>query len=385
MLLFLATLNSANLALAHQRARLGDLTLRQVLGAGRAAIVHMPLLDFLPILVIMSVIAVVLAVYCVDLLHAYQLPSPNMPFEIRFGRAAILYLVGTGLMVMLCVTASAVAVSVLARPSASGLHEVAQRGSASRTFRATQRVMAAVQMAIALILIICGVLLSQSLIVLLRQPPHFRRQHLVVKTVTLPKKTSIKESWWLCHTHLRDLPATRSVALCHMVPFGESLVGRLFYPTGDRSKRVWSWMPPIRAGFFATMGIHLVAGRPFGRMDEQPGSHAVIVSVALARAFFGRTNVVGETPDGDARIIGVAPNIPWTLDPDSDHHGFAVYIPIAVGGGHYVHVLNRSSAPLALLIRVLELAVDSSVIDSCNCSQIRQSDVRRLNCERCCG
>ncbi len=203
--------------------------------------------------------------------------------------------------------------------------------------------------------------------------------------MTLPEKTSIEEFWRLCHAHLRDLPATRSGALSHMVPFGESLVGGLFYPTGDRSKRVWSWMPPIIAGFFATMGIHLVAGHPFDRTDEQPGSHAVLVSVALARAFFGRTNVVGETPDGDARIIGVAPNIPWKLDPDSDHDGFAVYIPIAVGEGHYVHVLNRSSAPLALLITVLEPPVDGSVIDSCNCSQIRQSDVRCVNCERCCG
>lgn len=127
MLLFLTTLNSANLALAHQRERIGDLTLRKVLGAGRAVVVRVTLLKFLPILVIMSVIAAALAVYCIDLSHAYPLPSPYMPFEIRFRRAAILYLVGTGLMVMLCVTASAVAVSVLARPSGSDLHELAQR------------------------------------------------------------------------------------------------------------------------------------------------------------------------------------------------------------------------------------------------------------------
>jgi hypothetical protein len=180
MLLFLTTLNSANLALAHQRERIGDLTLRKVLGAGRAVVVRVTLLKFLPILVIMSVIAAALAVYCIDLSHAYPLPSPYMPFEIRFRRAAILYLVGAGLIVMLCVTDSAVAVSVLARPSASGLQGVAQHDSASRTFRAAQRVMAAVQIAIALVLIICDVLLSQSLIVLLRRPLHFRRQHLVV-------------------------------------------------------------------------------------------------------------------------------------------------------------------------------------------------------------
>lgn len=357
LLLSLTTLNSANLALPHQRERLGDLTLRQVLGAGRAAIVRVTLLEYLPILLIMAVIAATVAAYCIALLHTYQLPSPYMPFVIRFGPATALYLIVAAALVFVCLAGSAVAASLQRCPSVSGLQELAARGSASRALRTMQRVMAAAQIAIALVLIICGTLLSQSLIGLLSQRLHFNRRHLIVATVVLPKAIGIKQFWRQGRTRLRRLPATESVALSHMVPFGESSVGGLFYPRGELGKRTWAWMPPVSSAFFKTMGIHLVAGRPFERSDGHSGARDVIVSVALARAFYGRTDVVGEMLDRDRRIIGVAPSLPWKLDPGSDHHRYAVYVPIAASGGHYMHILIRSGAAPAVVIPALRRAV----------------------------
>jgi len=357
LLLVLTTLNSTNLALAHQRERLGDLNLRQVLGARRGAIVRATLLDFLPVLVLMSVIAAALAAYCIDLLHAYQLPSPYMPFEIRFGSTTIIYLIVAAVIVMLCVTGSAVGTTLLSRPSVSALQELAPRGTASRAFRRAQRIMAATQIGIAVVLIVCSALLSQSLIALVNQPLHFRSQHLTVASVLLPHTTTVPEFWQRARPIFHDLPGTQSAGLSNMAPFGASSTETDFYPTGNPGQRTLTWHPAISSGFFEAIGSHLLAGLPFGPTDEEPGSNNVIVSAALARAFYGKTDVVGETLNGNLRIIGVAPTLPWKLDPESDNHGYTVYSPIAADRGTYVDILIRSNAAPAVLMPAIRRAV----------------------------
>ena len=357
LLLVLTTLNSTNLALAHQRERLGDLNLRQVLGAKRGAIARTTLLEFLPVLVLMSVIGAAFAAYCIGLLHAYQLPSPFMPFEIRFGSTTIIYLVAAAVIVMLCVTGSALGTSLLSRPSVGALQELAQPGTVSRAFRRAQRIMAGMQIGIAVVLIVCSALLSQSLIALVNQPLHFRSQHLAVASVLLPHTTTVPEFWQRAQPIFRDLPGTQSAALSDMAPFGTSSTQTDFYPTGNPGKRRLTWHPAISSGFFDAMGSHLLAGVPFGPSDERPGSNNVIVSGALARAFYGKTDVVGETLNGNLRIIGVAPTLPWKLDPASDNHGYTVYSPIAADQGTYLDILIRSNAAPAVLMPAIRRAV----------------------------
>lgn len=357
VLLLLGTLNATNFVVAHQRKRLGDLKLRQIVGAGRAAILRMTLIEYLPALLAIGGIAVGLTYYCIELLHFYKLPSAYVPFTIRFGAPTVTYFLAVLVIVTLCLTGSAVAASVLSQPSATTVQELAQRGSASRQFRNAQRLMVSTQIGLALVLIVCGVLLSQSLIALLKQPLHFRSKHVTVASVMLAKPTSVSQFWRRIHAGFRDLPGTQSTALSFMVPFGESREGGEFYPMGDLGKRTWVWVPMVSAAFFKTMGVNLVAGRPFGVADDQPGSHNVIVSTALARAFYGRTDVVGETLNGNRHIIGVVPTLPWRLNPSSDHNGYAVYMPISADHGHYVQVLVRSTADAAILTPAIRRVV----------------------------
>ncbi len=358
LLLLMATVNSTSLALARQRQRLGEMSLRKVLGAGRAAIARMIVLERLPELVVMVATGSVLAAYCINLLHAYQLPSPYMPFEIRFDAMTRMYLGVAAIIVFLCVTGSSVAASVLSRPSGSALQELSQRGTAGRAFRRAQRTMAAVQICIALVLVVSGVLVSQSIMGLLNQPLHFRSRRLTVASVMLPSEIQVAAFWRQAHDILRAIPGVQSVALGHMVPFGESAMGGTFYPLGHPDRRTWTWMPVVSQGFFNTMGVRLLAGRGFASRDEQPKSHSVMVSAALARAFFGRRSAVGQSLDQGMRIIGVVPTLPWRLDPASDHDGYAVYFPMGAGRGHYVHILIRSDLAPAALLPAVRRALD---------------------------
>lgn len=364
LLLFLATLNSVNLALARQRQRMGELQLRQILGAGRAAILRMTLLEYLPVLIGMAVIAAVLASYCIAVLHIYELPSPFMPFKIRFDLAIISYLIVAAIIVMFCVAGTAVAANLFSRPSASVVQELAQRSTVSRAFRQTQRVLAAAQIGIAWVLIICSALLGQSLIGLLNQPLNFESQHITVATVMLPRTATPQNFWQQAQPVFNNLPGTQSTALSSLVPFEENIEGGEYYPTGDRGKSTWVWAPMVSSGFFNTMGIHLLAGHPFGPTDEQPNSNNVIISESLARVFFGTANPVGKTLRGNFHIIGVVPTLPWRLDPASDHSGYAVYQAIATYDAPYVDILIKSSAAPGVLFPAIRRAVAATAPDA---------------------
>lgn len=362
LLLFLATLNTMNLAVARQHQRFGELQLRQILGANRSAIVRMTLLEYLPVLFGMGVIAALLAGYCIALLHVYQLPSPFMPFEILFDPVAIAYLIVVAFIVMGCIAGSAVGAALLGQRRISALQELSRQSTPIRAFRNTQRVFGAAQICIALILVICSVLLGQSLIGLLHQPLHFDSERVTVAAVMLPQTTNAHDFWNESRQTFNNLPDTESAALSNMVPFSENNNSGMFYPYGNAGRRTHAWAVTVSPEFFNTLGIHALFGRLFGEADEQVNSNDVnvIVSAALAQAFYGKVNVVGEVLNKNLHIIGVVPTVPWQLDPNSAQHGYAVYMPTAVNGAHFVHILIKSNATPAVLFPAIRRAVTAA-------------------------
>lgn len=359
LLLFLAIVNSMNLALARQRQRLGELQLRQILGASLIAILRMTVLEYAPLLIGTAVIAAVFALWGIGMLHAYQLPSAQMPFVVHMGAPSIGFLIAIALIAVGCVTGSALAAGLTVRRSAGAVQELTPRGSASRAFRQVQRVFAALQICLALVLVITSVLLSQSLIGLLNQPVHFESEHVTVAQVMLPQTSTPQDFWNQAKSALERLPGTQSAALTNMVPFGTDYVGGEYYATGHRENIIWTYSPMVSAGFFDTLGVHPLAGRLFGPTDERAGANNVIISTALAQALFGRTDVVGETLDGNLHIIGVVPPLPWSLDPASNHHGYALYLPLNSYPFQMVRILVKSTAAPAILTSAIRRTLAS--------------------------
>jgi predicted permease len=80
---------------------------------------------------------------------------------------------------------------------------------------------------------------------------------------------------------------------------------------GERQVGQWSAVTP---GYFATMGIPLVAGRAFTERDDEQSRLVVVISQGLARRAWpnaspiGKTLLVGRFP-GFAEVIGVAGDV----------------------------------------------------------------------------
>jgi ABC-type antimicrobial peptide transport system permease subunit len=87
----------------------------------------------------------------------------------------------------------------------------------------------------------------------------------------------------------------------------------------------------------------------------------VVISEALAREFFGDESPVGKTLDDHLRIVGVVPTVPWKLDPQDDHHGYAVYLPLTfsffASKMRFVCISIESNATPAVLFPALRHAL----------------------------
>ena len=87
-----------------------------------------------------------------------------------------------------------------------------------------------------------------------------------------------------------------------------------FAPTSDRDAVAWS--NAVSDGFFATMGIQMLAGRDFDARDGATSAKVAIVSEAMARRFFGTPAAIGkrfEVQQGNhwsapVEIVGVVGN-----------------------------------------------------------------------------
>jgi hypothetical protein len=142
----------------------------------------------------------------------------------------------------------------------------------------------------------------------------------------------------------------------------------------------------VSPGYFAALGVPLVAGRDFNADDRSDGEPVVIVSQSLARHLFGDREVLNRHlrwTDPVMRFINVSP-VPRRIvgvvaDLDDEHvvpgEVMAVYHPFeqqVAGGRLFVHtrVDPYSIAPQVVRL-VRELAADQPVERAATLSDIR--------------
>jgi len=176
------------------------------------------------------------------------------------------------------------------------IHGASQLGSATRLPFA--RKLLAVQVALSLMLLIGAGLFVRSLRNLATTDLGLVRESLVSTQVdpTLSKSLHDRREFWMQLTErLAALPGVRSV----------SLAGDAVFGNGRWNSTIWTRQPDgserpaqlafnvVAPGFFETVGIPLLAGREFGRQDQEKSPPVAVVNRAFARRFFGSANPIG--------------------------------------------------------------------------------------------
>jgi putative ABC transport system permease protein len=311
--LLIACANVANLLLARAAGRGREMAVRVALGAGRRRIVRQLLTESILLAALGALGGIALAAWGIEWLR--QVGAVDVPRIAETGlRWPVLLFAGATAL------ATGVAVGVVPalhaiRPQLSGALNEGARGSSSGPERRRARsVLLVSQVAMVLVLLIGAGLMLRTLRRLLAVNPGVQVDRAVTLGVRVggPRYQSPMATIGF-YDHLTEqlaaLPGVRAVGAVNVLPFGASgpTTGLRFEsrPPGEGPPPEAEYRS-VTPGYFAAIGIPLVAGRGFEPRDRSDSTLPTLVSETFARRYFP-----GDTPLGRRVRLGPNPNAPW--------------------------------------------------------------------------
>lgn len=389
----IACSNVANLILARSVRREGELAIRAALGATRWALRRTLLAESLVLCGAGAVLGIALARPMVDVLAQYASRFSVRALDLTVD-ASLLW-VGVGLAVL----AAVLLAYVPKLPSAEG---GAGLGLSSGSLRMTSgtnrrlRAFAVTQIAASFVLLVGAGALVAALVALQAAPTGFNLRQVLALHVPVSYTRPPAEVRTLNREVVRrisELPGVERVAIGTAVPWRDAGVfgpGFQFsvegYAKADGEEDSRARFRTVSTGFFATLGVPLVAGRDFTDGDRADTDAVVIISESIAKRLFGSRDVlnrrlmwtdpvmafVGIHTNG-RRIVGVAADI----DDENIVPGPAmtVYHPFEqeIGGGRlFVHASGDPYALVGPVTKIVRgLAPDQPVERAATLEDVR--------------
>lgn len=313
-LLLMCCANLANLMLARAAQRSREMALRSALGAGRRRLAGQLLTESLLLAGAGGLLGLTLAFWGMDLLVALspvELPSfARVGVDVRVLGFAVVLTLLTGVLFGLT---PALAVT---RPDLrSVLNEGGRSSTEGRSSRRTANALVTAQVALALVLLVGAGLMLRSLQRLRAVDPGFTAEDLVAFRVDLPPGDYPPEEAAAFAIRLverlGDVAGVTRVAVASDTPLEGSIsarMGTVESAEGEREFRFYHHS--VSPGFFATLGVPLLAGRDF-TTAEAAGAPVVIVGEELAHRFWAGGNPlskrirIGDAAGPWSTVVGV--------------------------------------------------------------------------------
>jgi putative ABC transport system permease protein len=356
--LLIAAANVANLLLARAASRQKEIAIRTAIGASRGRLLRQLLVESLVLSSIGGAVGLLAALWGVDAINAVMpanlLPVPDVGIDSTVLLFAVVLTVVTGLLFGIAPAFHAAKTDLN-----EVLKQVTRASSGARP--RLRNGLAAVELALATILLIGAGLLSQSLLRLQHVSLGFRSDRLLTFQISLPRtKYPIDKSTVFYRTLLESLRATpgvRAAAASSGIPFGNGAYTQTPIVTSGPSP-----LPPetavptdwrvVSPAFFKTMNIPVLRGREFADPDAPGAPPVVIVSQATARRFWGDADPLGRTlhrqgdPARHFTVVGVVGDVRHTaLSQESP----AIYYPLGPRIGVMDIVVRTEAKPESVL------------------------------------
>jgi len=326
MVLLIACANVANLLLVRVEGRRQELAVRAALGAGSRRIAGELLMESFALGLIGSVVGLMLAYGALRLLIALAPTGLPRLHEIGIDLPVLLFTLLIAILTSLLI--GAIPVLRYARAGSNlSLREGGRGQSQSREQHRTRNALVVLQVALALVLLICSGLMIRTFNSMMHVAPGFAAAdslqtfHVFIPETTVPDKDPQR----LLHMEqdIRDkiagISGVSSVAFGSRVPMDGGSSNDVLYAQDRRYSE--GQLPPIRRfkfispGYFSTLGTPLLAGRDFSWTDNYQQLPVAIISENFAREFWhDPTNALGKrirvsTKDDWREIIGVAADV----------------------------------------------------------------------------
>jgi predicted permease len=362
--LLIACGNVANLLLVRGVGRGRETAVRAALGATRARLVRLQLVESGLLATAGGALGLLLSLWGTELLVRFA----GAPLEADLGpdRRVLLFAMATSALTAL-LFGIAPAVRAAAAPPAPSLKN--ESGSAGQPRSRLQAVLVAGQVALSLVLLLAAGLFLQSLIMARGVNVGFDPRERVSLSFNLRMHGYSPDRAAAFHEALLDRvraqAGIRSATLATYVPLGGRVaVADLNFPDrpadpNARPERVS--VNYVRPEFFSTLTIPLVAGRPLDRRDmpsaRSGAPSSAVINETMARRFWGERSALGQrfSVDGPrgpfVEVVGIARDT--ITDEFTERPWAAAYLP-AVRSGEDVALIAHTSLPPADALRALE-------------------------------
>lgn len=366
VVLLIACANIANLLLTRATARSRELALRSSLGAGRTRIFRQLLTEAAVLGAAGGLVGVGIAIAGVRLLSSMVPATVPRVNAIEVDAGVLLFALTLSIAAtLLCGLAPSI---FAARIDLQKILKEDGRSGENAARRRTRSVLAAVEIALALVLLTSAGLVLRSFSKLTSVDPGFDASHILKAEVSLPRFAYSTPQQWRTFADsllakLQSEPGLADSAVAIPAPIADGTVNLAFEVVGDAPSSVNAAQNAsyvaISPEYFRVMQVPVLAGRAFDAHDTTDSRNVCVISAALARRHFGARSPIGQRmkfgfpPDGEAEreIVGVVGDL---RDVALDHEpGPMMYVPFAQAPFPGAVVLIRTSVAAGSVVPLI--------------------------------
>jgi predicted permease len=334
----IACVNIASLMMSRASSRMHEMGVRLALGAGSWRLMRHVLVEGVMLSLVGALFGVLLAMWGSESLVAVILSTSTMPpaFDVRPDLRVMAFTISLALLVGLLFS-----VAPAWRVGRASAAAALQRGTrtTTRSGRAG-RILVAVQVGLSLVLLINAGLLVRSLQAIRAVDSGLRTDDVFV-VYPAPKPGGYQnvdhDSYYpAVLQRLAAIPGVRDVSASLSKPAAGAgaapePVARVADTAG--SSEVATVRSSVSPGFFATLGLPMLAGRDFDWRDHSRSRRVAVISRGLADRLFGGGAAVGQRirigvapADQDVEVVGVVADA--RLYNLKDGNVAAAYVPV---------------------------------------------------------
>jgi putative ABC transport system permease protein len=301
LVLLIACANVANLLLARAIGRNREIAIRSALGAGRRAIVRQLLAESTLLALLGGGLGLLVSVWGVDVVVS-GLPgdSPRVD-EIGVDPRVLVFCLGLSLLtVLLFGLAPALRAS---RANLSPSLTEGGRSGMQGARRRTREILVVAEVALAVVLVVAAGLLSRSFLALSRVDPGFSSSEVLSLRVNLASNDYADRGRRLAFydevlERLANLPGVEAAGANWRLPVADSGAFQTLEvegqpPAPDEPFRSVYWRT-IAGDYFQAMGMPLLAGRAFSKVDRTDSPPVCVINQSMANRYWPEGDAVGK-------------------------------------------------------------------------------------------
>jgi putative ABC transport system permease protein len=344
--LLMACANVANLLLARGLSRSREIAVRAALGGSRTRIIQQLLTESLLLAIIGGACGMALAWATVRVAPSL-IPRGTLPqaivltFDGRVALVAGLLTVATALLFGMVPAWQASSVPLAEMTSAGG------RGS-TKSAGGLRAALVVGEVAAAVLLLAGAGLLVRTLMALNGIDPGFRAERVLTLQLALPlnryaSTEKLRAFYQAAERELSAIPGVKSAAFGGSLPLDGWDIGQGFVVAGEppveQARMPSAHYQIVSAGYFRTLGIDVVRGRPFSEYDTAQAGAVCVVNEEFVRRYLNGREPIGLVVGvQNMAMSGASELVPRAIvgvirqvaeQPGEKERAVEIYVPIA--------------------------------------------------------